>query len=233
MKYAMSDLHGRYDKYTDMLRKINFADTDELYILGDICDRGTKAAQIYLDIMKRDNIHCIMGNHEKMLLENLPSYFGFLRDGGWDPEWADCEIWSANGGAQTCLSLIKMGKEQIIDIYNYIRSLPWYRIVEANNRRYLLIHAGIDNYDQTKPVDAYWPDELVWSEIDHDESFYPNEFDKIIVGHVPTFEWKPDGLATIYRGKGNVVDIDCGAFFEDRGGRLGCLCLDTMKEFYV
>lgn len=25
MKYAMSDLHGRYDIYAEMLRKINFA----------------------------------------------------------------------------------------------------------------------------------------------------------------------------------------------------------------
>ena len=76
MKYVMSDLHGRYDKYTEMLNKIHFTSDDEIYILGDICDRGPSSAQIYLDIMKRENVHCVMGNHENMLLENLPHVFG-------------------------------------------------------------------------------------------------------------------------------------------------------------
>ena len=32
--YAMSDLHGCYDKYIKMLEKISFSDSDTLYILG-------------------------------------------------------------------------------------------------------------------------------------------------------------------------------------------------------
>ena len=31
--------------------------------------------------------------------------------------------------------------------------------------------------------------------------------------------------------KNNHIAVDCGAVFED--GRLGCICLDTMKEYYV
>lgn len=38
MIYAMSDLHGCYDKYIKMLEKINFGDNDTLYILGDIVE---------------------------------------------------------------------------------------------------------------------------------------------------------------------------------------------------
>ena len=34
MIYAMSDLHGCYDKYINMLEKINFSNNDTLYILG-------------------------------------------------------------------------------------------------------------------------------------------------------------------------------------------------------
>ena len=40
MVYLMSDLHGRYDKYLQMLEKISFSDEDELFLLGDLCDRG-------------------------------------------------------------------------------------------------------------------------------------------------------------------------------------------------
>lgn len=40
MIYAVSDLHGCYDKYRKMLEQIKFCDTDTLYVLGDVVDRG-------------------------------------------------------------------------------------------------------------------------------------------------------------------------------------------------
>ena len=37
------------------------------------------------------------------------------------------------------------------------------------------------------------------------------------------------GSVRIYK-KNNHIAIDCGAVY---GNRLGCICLDTMEEFYV
>ncbi|WP_455810217.1 metallophosphoesterase, partial [Clostridium butyricum] len=39
-RYVMSDIHGCYAEFIEMLQKINFGDDDELYVLGDIFDRG-------------------------------------------------------------------------------------------------------------------------------------------------------------------------------------------------
>ena len=50
MIYAMSDLHGCYDKYIKMLEKINFSNNDTLYVLGDIVDRGADGIKILQDI---------------------------------------------------------------------------------------------------------------------------------------------------------------------------------------
>jgi serine/threonine protein phosphatase 1 len=233
MKYVMSDLHGRYDKYTEMLSKIHFTNDDELYILGDICDRGPASAQIYLEIMGRENVHCVMGNHENMLLENLPLIFRFLFDKDAKLISADYELWSVNGGGTTCASFVEVGKEKMLEIYNLIRLFPLYRVIEVETKRYLLVHAGIDNYNDSKSLSEYLPEELLWSEIDYDDTYYPIKFDKIIVGHTPTFLLNENKSAAIYHGKGNVIAIDCGAVFEKDGGRLGCLCLDTMQEFYV
>ena len=36
MIYAMSDLHGEYEKFLAMLEKIQFQDSDTLYLLGDL-----------------------------------------------------------------------------------------------------------------------------------------------------------------------------------------------------
>ena len=132
MKYAISDLRGRYDKFSAMLSKINFMGEDELYILGDICDRGPASAQIYLDIMERENVHCVMGNHENMLLEYLSHIFRFLFGKDAKLISADYELWSVNGGGTTCASFIEVGKEKMIEIKDNL--LKKYMEEETFNR---------------------------------------------------------------------------------------------------
>ena len=41
----MSDIHGQFDALMKMLEKIQFSDEDELYILGDVIDRGPKSME--------------------------------------------------------------------------------------------------------------------------------------------------------------------------------------------
>ena len=38
--YVMSDIHGMYDLFLDILGQIDLKDDDTLYILGDILDRN-------------------------------------------------------------------------------------------------------------------------------------------------------------------------------------------------
>lgn len=74
MIYAVSDLHGCYEKYLSMLEKIQFRETDTLYILGDVVDRGDGGIKILLDMIKRKNVIPLRGNHDYLaycLLKNL------------------------------------------------------------------------------------------------------------------------------------------------------------------
>ena len=75
-KYVISDLHGCYEDYIKMLDLIKFAKEDELYILGDIFDRGNEALEIYEHIVANKNIYLIKGNHEQ-LVENYFKEEGF------------------------------------------------------------------------------------------------------------------------------------------------------------
>lgn len=50
MIYVMSDLHGCYEKYVQMLKIIEFNSDDFLYIVGDVIDRGEDGIKILLDI---------------------------------------------------------------------------------------------------------------------------------------------------------------------------------------
>ena len=67
--YVMSDLHGNYKAYKDMLEKIEFSNADTLFILGDILDRGPHPIKIILDVMNRPNVEVLAGNHCMMALE--------------------------------------------------------------------------------------------------------------------------------------------------------------------
>ena len=68
MTYAISDIHGCYDKYIAMLKKIDFKDSDLLYVVGDVVDRGEQPIRVLKDMCLRPNVFPIMGNHDYIAL---------------------------------------------------------------------------------------------------------------------------------------------------------------------
>ena len=69
----MSDLHGQFVLLQLMLNKIQFTDEDELYILGDIMDRGPNSIDIYYFVKAMPNVHMIKGNHDCFFIKNRKS----------------------------------------------------------------------------------------------------------------------------------------------------------------
>ena len=55
MTYVMSDIHGEYEKYLEMLKLIRFSDEDELFVLGDVLDRGPEPIKLIMDMMYIEN----------------------------------------------------------------------------------------------------------------------------------------------------------------------------------
>lgn len=53
MRYMMSDIHGCYEEYRELLEKIGFDHDDELYVLGDAMDRGPEPIRVIRDLMRR------------------------------------------------------------------------------------------------------------------------------------------------------------------------------------
>lgn len=225
MIYVMADLHGCYDKFIQMLDKISFSPSDKLYIVGDVIDRGNKPIDILLYIMKQPNIDLILGNHEDMMLQWL---------NGVKPT-----LWFLNGGQSTYLQFNEQPLEVQKEIANYLNSRGnLYRIVD----KFILVHAGFrgltlqDRYSLSEILSMQSRDDCLWTR----EEFYNNPGIKgyvIIFGHTPVIyiqhsRHEPLQFRVwhdkVYKDK---ICIDCGAVFEK--GRLACLRLDDMKEFYV
>lgn len=232
--YVISDIHGQYDAFIKMLKKIQFKDSDILYVIGDVIDRGPNSIKTLLYIMEKDNIYLLAGNHEYMatlclnyLLKEISNdIVDKLSDG---MILGLLEEWNKNGGGTTLNELFSVDKETRNRIFNYLTRLKLYKELEIGDKQFILVHAGLGNFKKSKKLKDYNIMELVWDKMDYEKLYFDDKY--LVVGHTPTqLIENNENPGYIYHNKNNIV-IDCGCTY--KGGRLGCLRLDDMKEFYV
>ena len=74
-RFAISDIHGCIKTFKTLVDRIEFSKEDTLYLLGDYIDRGPDSKGVIDHIWKIQEegyrVHCLRGNHEQMLLEEL------------------------------------------------------------------------------------------------------------------------------------------------------------------
>ncbi len=235
MIYVMSDLHGGYDKYLAMLKKINFSDDDELYILGDVVDRGSKPVEILQDMSMRPNVFPIMGNHDKMAIDVLEWLLDEINEETLykhinEESMYRLMVWQMNGSQTTIDGFQRLPREERVALLDYMKEFAPYEVVEAGGKTFILVHAGLGEsgkFDKDKPLDAYTIRELAFVRFNYEKEYFGGDT-YIVTGHTPTisFTYCPE----IYYSHNNFC-IDCGAVFAS--GALACLCLDNLKEYYV
>ena len=237
MIYAMSDIHGCYEKYRDMLETIKFAADDTLYVLGDVLDRGPDGFKILLDLAARPNAVGLLGNHELLAAVVLPSLLRTMRQGEEQPlsktEQEQMQKWIQNGGKPSILQLLRLSGEEMEIVCAYLRSLSAYEEVTVERRKFVLVHAGLEHFSITRPLEEYDLEDFLFCRPDLDTTYFPDK--TLVFGHTPTRLLhrqigEPEQPDRIFR-RGTMIGLDCGCVYS--GGRLGCLCLDTMEEFYV
>lgn len=222
MTYVISDLHGCYEKYLEMLDKIAFCENDVLYVLGDVIDRGEGGVAILFDMMKRKNVKAIIGNHESLALNSLKA----IRD---DEPFCETSyfLWMASEGEATRKVFETLSKKDQASIIDYIESFSIYDEIEIGNQKFHLSHTLPDYKEGIKIHDVSFL-EFLYGEVDYDKVYCDDTL--FVTGHTPTALIDPSFAGKIYKAN-NHIAIDCGAVFEK--GRLGAICLETMQEFYV
>ncbi len=227
MFYVMSDLHGRYDKYTEMIDKIALKDSDSLFINGDICDRGPEPMKIMKDALMRCNVFPIIGDCDYRALRMLSSMEGekARKDSAYMKSFA---AWLKDGGMPTVTEFRGLSDEEKSDILDYIREeFVAYDEITTSEGDYLLVHAGLPGFAEGMNPDDYSVKDIISCPADFSREYFSDKI--LITGHTPTFKIDENSRNMIYRRNGQ-IGIDCGLA---EGGTLGCLCLDNGKEFYV
>ena len=229
----MSDIHGNADAYHRMLREINFKKDDMLYILGDILDRGPNPITLLTELMKMPNVICLLGNHELMALECLEFLMQEITD--MSIEALDEKMlnnlltWQYNGSKSTIDEVRKLDREMQQSVIEFIKEFSIYEEITVAGNVYLLVHAGLGGFRPEKNIEEYSLKGLVWDRAAYSIQYYPDVY--LVTGHTPTQEIKDNPHPGYIYQANNHIAIDCGCCFP--GGRLGCLRLDDMKEFYV
>lgn len=224
--YALSDIHGEADRFHAMLEKIQFSDSDVVYILGDVIDRGPDGIKLLREIMEAPNMVMLLGNHEYMMMQYL------------SPDATCVEIfrWNRNGNAPTLAAFNAMHPEEQQKIIRFLRTRPSHLEITVNYQDFYLVHA--------------FPGKNV-----HDEVWFRPMFDTsnpipektVIVGHTPVYHLiRPEDKRIAYvmdledRGEHlrimyapGFIDIDCGCGHGVPIKALSCIRLEDMIEFYI
>jgi serine/threonine protein phosphatase 1 len=202
------------------MKQIKLEPTDTLYILGDVVDRYKYGIKILMLIKKMPNVKMLLGNHEYMMLEALDSN---------NISTSKLYQWYRNGGECTHEYLKHIRKETRRAIFDYLKALPLNYEIEVGGKQYKLVHAspienfhtyGKGHYDNVREF-AVWER---WNE----RHRVPSGF-TLVFGHTPTCYFQQGEPIRIWRGD-DAIGIDCACGYYD--GRLGCLRLDDMQEFY-
>lgn len=237
MTYIMSDIHGNLRRFNSIMKQINLRADDVLYVLGDVIDRYPDGVRILKKIMKMPNVKMLLGNHEYMMLRAI----GHPYDADDHLDCTEIEaamnLWYRNNGGVTHNYWKHIRKNVREEVITYLQSLPLNYDVEVNGTHYRLVHGApteeykrfIYRYDNATHFSVW----KRWRFFEKQHGDYI-----MIFGHTPTMDYQDCVPMQIWYGE-NRIGIDCGSGFpEDVGdyyakyGRLACLRLDDMKEFY-
>lgn len=207
---AISDVHGCLKTLEVILDKLAYSSTDQLFVLGDMVDRGpdSKGVIDLIRSMQQEgyDIHCLRGNHEQMILDDLEA-------GEKSAYYSDAAMLRSFGA--------KNVSEIPLEYVQWIDELPYFLETEG----FLFVHAGLD-FSFKNPLEnlydmmwlRYWYDRL-------DPEWLGNRV--VVHGHTPldrpVIEDRLDALCHF-----PVLNIDNGCFF--RGQEKGRLCAFDMTN---
>ena len=205
--FIVGDIHGAFTLLLSAMERVGFnPETDRLFSVGDLIDRGKESARV-ARFLAQPYVHAVRGNHEDMLIE--------LHEGDVFPEITE-EHWMVQRNGLGWW--IDTPMERKVEILAAIRKLPIVIEVETPRGMVGIVHAevaeGLSWQDFTKHIQegnkavthtALWGRERI---LKGDTNGVVG-IGRVFVGHTPQF----DGANRL----GNTYAIDTGAIFAELG----------------
>lgn len=223
MTYVVANPCGNAEKMREMMQKIRFSDRDLLYVIGNLADFGDEPMDLIADLSVRANVYPIAGERDFLAARMLDGIRKTERGETPDPSFVEeMSEWIRDGGMNTVQGFRALDDDDREGVLEYLEDMTLYEEVEIGGKRYVLVYAGIADYEAGSDLEDYLPDDFFSEPLPRDRRLIPGA--TVIVGG-----GAPTGSGKIERGEGSIF-LDCGV---KDGGSLGCICLETGEEFYV
>lgn len=218
-KYAISDLHGRYDLYKLVCEYLK--PDDIVYFLGDACDRGPDGWKLLKAIYNNPQWNYLMGNHEHMLMEAMKEYLhieNFYYDN-------PIELCIYNGGLETLRGWVHEGCQDWW--IKKLNALPkkW-ELRPSEDELMVLCHSGYTPKSRYAVDTILFDDEekYLWNRKHMNDEWPDTNVYIVIHGHTPL-----KGPEILRYADGHKIDIDLASY---KTGRTCLLDLDTLLPIY-
>ena len=213
-RFVIPDIHGCCRTFRRLVSEvIRLERSDELYLLGDMIDRGPDSKGVldfFLELRAQGfSIKGVKGNHEDMCLRAADGLL-FM------------EMWLANGGVATLRSFaVELPGEIPWHYLRLLHSLPNY--IQLDD--FIIVHAAL-NFDSSDPFED--TEAMLWM---RDCSVDPSRIGdrRLVSGHTAvTRTLLEASLAT------NRILLDNGCVFTGKPGlgSLAALELNSMRVWY-
>ena len=199
--YVVGDVHGDYERLTDLLSVIKFDVTvDRLFSVGDLIDRGPDSAKC-LELLNELWFFSVLGNHEDMLINASK-----------DPA-EEMELWVQNGGEWGS----ELDPSALAHYAAVLAKLPLVITVGEGVSRFNVFHAEFfgDDLALDRPTYSnFVREQLLWGRMlirDPNKQDLHKGLSKSFCGHTPVKSPKQIG---------SHVFIDTGCGYPKRTGKL-------------
>jgi len=239
MSYCIiGDVHGEFRALENLVSKI--PNNSKLVFVGDLVDRGFQSAHV-VRYVRQNNLACVMGNHELMMIEHGSSFIGDVMN---DREIEQENMWLKHGGKETLLSygLVRMEEGRMVphhfikefifqfeDDIQWMKNLPLYLELNTSHpsgRSVVVSHSAIasvwqlrNNMDETSKQKLR--DMVLWNRVK------PFDSEPIfnVFGHTPQ---KHSADVT-----GHYANIDTGCYKKEESGFgvLSAYCVERGEVF--
>ena len=235
-RLIIGDIHGQYNRMIDVLNRSHYdPDKDELYPVGDFCDRGPRPVEVLDFIYSLPNCHPVIGNHDLYLMEYLSHTIPSYRLDNW--------LRQRNGGWITLKEVDKQSIKWQNKVLDRLMSTPFVRMVDSN----IIVHGGfsIEMMENHNPVyytgksskdiskeeyinifhEIAWDRTLIYSSKEEKEDLSIPWSNRFFLGHTPIINEDHKPYIT-----SSIIDIDTGSFVSQ--GAITVIDVDTLEYWH-
>ena len=223
----MSDIRGYYDKFIKMLDLIDYNSDDSLILIGNIIDKNLNSIDMINWIInyKYPRIMLLRGSNEEEFLQCIDKVL---------KSKSIRSLVCDNYDYYTIINTLILNGISLELLYKTFNTSKQYKR-KIGSYTYTFANSCVPSLDYKNKKEfclySSYEDIIEYGGISI--PFYYNIF-----GHYPTTEYydkennKGKIIKLSYNNK-NLININCGVYLPNDQGKLSCIRLDDLEEFYV